>query len=226
MLRSCHPPVAVRITIVGLCAEVKNAVKGPFSEARAALVKYKVKVGASETKCRKHIVSLSSAKQQVSGEAVKVLRAALAKHAKAKELTADALFKELSGDGGAVTAASVRQFIEAIPDHGVKAAQLDLGIAKFAAGLTRLTLLDLRQEYQRCVKDVAMTTTYEVKDSKTLRKLLVGELVEVLEHKDSERRATGFGGWVRRRPWDWRAWGISVGGGCLRSAGIGVSLFS
>jgi len=169
-----------------LMETVKNAVKGPFSEARAQLVKHKVKVGNLDTKCKKQQTALASTRKEVSGEALKALRGVLAKHARAKRVSADDLFKELAGPDGTVIASSARKFIEAIPEHGLKAAQFDLGIDRLAAGLTKLTLMDMLQEYQVCIKDVSMTTVYEVKDSKAVRKLVVGEIVEVLEHKDDE----------------------------------------
>jgi len=47
--------------------------------------------------------------------------------------------------------------------------------------VTKLGLSGLLQEFYRVVKEIAITSAFNVKDSKTLRKLEVGELVEVLE---------------------------------------------
>merc|ERR1719491_94299 len=44
----------------------------------------------------------------------------------------------------------------------------------------------MTQCYYKCAKDVALTTSFDVKESKTTRKLLVGELIEVLESKKGD----------------------------------------
>jgi len=165
---------------------VKNATKGPFSEARTTLVKVKVKVGSLDSKCKKQIVALNSARKQVTSDAEVALKDALRQHVVSKAMNPDELFKQLSNNGQAVSAESLRSFIQAIPDSGLKPSQFDLGIERLAAGLTKLTLLDMLQEFQRCVKDIAITTAYELKESKTIRKLLVGELVEVLEARKED----------------------------------------
>mmetsp|Transcript_35599 Transcript_35599/g.94158 ORF Transcript_35599/g.94158 Transcript_35599/m.94158 type:complete len:1976 (+) Transcript_35599:140-6067(+) len=165
---------------------IKNATKGPFSEARTTLVKVKVKVGSLDSKCKKQVLALASARKQVTSDAEIALKDALRKHVVSKAMKPDELFKELAQEGQAVSAQRLRSFIEAIPDSGLKSCQFDLGIERLALGLTKLTLLDMLQEYQRCVKDIAITTAYEVKESKTIRKLLIGELVEVLEARKED----------------------------------------
>ena len=47
--------------------------------------------------------------------------------------------------------------------------------------MSKLAVLELAQEFRRCVKEVALTTALEVKDGKTVRKLQKGEVLEVLE---------------------------------------------
>ncbi|CAJ1332756.1 unnamed protein product [Effrenium voratum] len=100
---------------------------------------------------------------------------------KVKGLTADALFKQLSNGEPEVKQANLRAFVEKIPDSPVKASQLDLALDKFASGMSKLNVLEMVQEFKRCVKEVALTNTLEVKDGKTVRKLGLGEVLEVLE---------------------------------------------
>jgi len=68
-----------------------------------------------------------------------------------------------------------------MPDANLKANQLDLGLTQYSDGLSKLALLGLTQQFFRCLKDIAITTAFEVKESKTLRKLVKEEIVEVLE---------------------------------------------
>jgi len=76
---------------------------------------------------------------------------------------------------------SLKEFVEKIPDSGLKSSQLELGLDHYEAGVTKLSLCGMLQNFLKCVKEIALTTTLEVKDSKTLRKLEVGELVQILE---------------------------------------------
>jgi len=59
--------------------------------------------------------------------------------------------------------------------------QLDLGLECYQSGVSKMGLQGLLQDYYRVVKEIAITTAFNVKDSKTQRKLDVGELVEILE---------------------------------------------
>jgi len=61
----------------------------------------------------------------------------------------------------------------------------------FEANLTRFALLDLVEEYRKCIKEVAVTPALEVKASTATRKLELDEMVEVLGQMEQEE-ATGL----------------------------------
>jgi len=161
--------------------EIKAATEGPLKDARATLIKLKVRVGALESKCKAQQLGLQRARKQVASDAHEAVTRALQLFVRKAGKRPDEVFTELSQGGQEVPVDELRKFVGGIPDHGLKAAQLELGLERYAGGVTRLTLLELLQEFKRCVKDIAITTAFEVKDSKTLRKLAVGELIEVLE---------------------------------------------
>jgi len=54
-------------------------------------------------------------------------------------------------------------------------------LQRFAPGITSLSLRAMLQEYQTCVKDSHLTESFIVADSKTLRKIRVGEVIELIE---------------------------------------------
>lgn len=155
--------------------------KGPMSEARNSLVKLKVKVGAMENRCKKLSQQLRSARADLSLQAEEALLKTLRIFARNEGLKADELFKKLSKGESAIKPEHLRELVERIPDAQLKAPQLDLALDRFSAGLSKLAVLELAQEFQKCVKEVALTTSLEVKDGKTVRKLLKGEVLEVLE---------------------------------------------
>jgi len=171
--------------------EIKANTKGPFSEARSVLVKLKVRLGSFESRCTKQIAALKTARKQVEGDAHEAITSALRKHVQKTGLTPDALFKQLSNGGTDIQVQQLRSFLEKLPNANLKSNQLDLGLEKYKAGVSKLRLLGILQEYLRCVKDIAVTTAFEVKESKTLRKIAVAELVEVLEAPRMEA-ATGL----------------------------------
>ena len=155
--------------------------KGPLSEARNSLVKLKVKVGALENKCKKLLQGLKAARAEMSVQAEEALLNTLRLHARKEGLNADDLFKQLSKGEAEIKQDNLKEFLQRIPELQLQAPQLDLALDRFSAGLTKLAVLELAQEFQKCVKEVALTTALEVKDGKTVRKLLKGEVLEVLE---------------------------------------------
>merc|ERR1719215_1618275 len=108
--------------------KIKNcSSKGPFAEARSSLIKIKVKVGAIEQKCKKQIASLRAAHKAVAVEAQKAVMSALQAHAQEKKLTVDALFSQLCKGGQTIPKNSLKEFVEKIPNSGLKSSQLELG---------------------------------------------------------------------------------------------------
>jgi len=171
----------VRAKIKEHMDNTKNASKGPLSEVRSLLVKHKTKVGALDAKCKKQIVALRGARRKAAADAHDAVVAALRAHFLSAGLNAEELFTKLSEGKAEISAAALRSFVESIPEVGLKAHRLDLGLERYAGGIARLTFSELLQEYQRCVKEIAITTSFKVKESKTVRKLAVGEVVQVLE---------------------------------------------
>jgi len=106
---------------------------------------------------------------------------ALQAHTQKQQITVDALFEQLCKSGQTIPVKSLREYVQKIPDSGVKSSQLELGLDRYEAGITKLSLCGMLQSFLKCVKEIALTTTLEVKDSKTLRKLEVAEIVQILE---------------------------------------------
>jgi hypothetical protein len=159
----------------------KNNQKGPYLEVRSTLIKHKGKAGLLAQKCQKQLAALKSMSQEIVQLAKQALIKALKTHVQSQTIHADDLFRELSAGQQCIAQSALREYIQKIPNSGLSPAQLDLGMSAYEVGMTKLGLCGLLQEYFRVVKDIAITTAFNVKDSKTLRKLEVGELVEVLE---------------------------------------------
>lgn len=167
---------AIRSTLDAL----KGSTTKASGEARNLVLKHKVKVGGIDTACRKQLLSLRNVRLEVAEVAHQAVVAAVRKHAEENSLGPDAFFKELSKGEKIVAAADFRTFLEGLASD-VTSPQLDLALERYSAGVTRFAVCGMLQEYKRVVKDIAVTSASAVKDGKSLRKILIGEIVEVLE---------------------------------------------
>eukprot|EP00927_Polykrikos_kofoidii_P057619 TRINITY_DN5177_c0_g1_i2.p1 TRINITY_DN5177_c0_g1~~TRINITY_DN5177_c0_g1_i2.p1 ORF type:complete len:2015 (-),score=503.12 TRINITY_DN5177_c0_g1_i2:85-6093(-) len=165
---------------------IKGSVKGPLGELRAALVKQKVAASTMDSRCRKQSIALRNARKQVANEAHAAVVGALRVYAQNTGATAEALWQELSKGAEEISADCLRSFLEQSPDAKFKVGQLDVGLERYAAGITKLSLLEMLQEYLKCVKDIAVTTSFEVKEGKTVRKLAADEIVEVVKPAEND----------------------------------------
>jgi len=170
-----------QMSLKGHLDEVKNSTKGPFSEARSTLVKMKVRIGSFESKCLRQQAALRTARNQVEISSHGAVLAALQAHAKATAVVPEVLFKKLSQGALDIPLTEIRSYVEKIPDSGLKASQIQMGLLRYANGLSKMCLLGMLQEFMHCVKEISMTDVFEVKDCKTVRKLATGEVIEVLE---------------------------------------------
>merc|ERR1712232_1504063 len=127
---------------------LRGNVKGPYAEARSTLVKLKVKVGGSEQRCKKQIAALKAAHKQVATEVHAVVSSLLGRHVQSKELKADALFKELSKGGVAISSASLCKFVKDLPD--AKPNLVDIALERYSSGISELSFLAMAQDFYKC----------------------------------------------------------------------------
>lgn len=195
--------------MVGQLEELKTATKGPFLEARSSVNKLKVRVQSLASRCKKHNTALSLRFQQIEEKAHGEVIAAIRTHVKEKQLTADALFASLGGSESFLGCEAFRVFVGKL-GSSLAPCQLDFALQRYSAGVTKMAILTLLQRYLRCVAEIAITSTFDVKEGKTLRKILLGELAEVVgEEKIDEETglarcsiralSDGTDGWVSLR---------------------------
>eukprot|EP00927_Polykrikos_kofoidii_P084335 TRINITY_DN8855_c0_g2_i1.p1 TRINITY_DN8855_c0_g2~~TRINITY_DN8855_c0_g2_i1.p1 ORF type:complete len:1963 (+),score=523.65 TRINITY_DN8855_c0_g2_i1:91-5979(+) len=162
--------------------EFKMTAKVHLSEVRSVINKLRVRVSSLETKCKKQMVALTEARKKVEGDAYEAVAAVLRGISKANNLTTEALFNQLSVGREEISVESLKTFLSASSDSTLKDSQVNLGLNRFSScGVSRLALSAMRQDFLKCVKDIAITDSLDVKDSKTIRKVSVGEIIEVLD---------------------------------------------
>jgi hypothetical protein len=110
---------------------------------------------------------------------------------KAGGLTADSFFDKLRSDNDpphscTVSTAALRDFLKGSLDEE----ELKAGLAGFDETLSRLSVHGLVQQYRKCVKEVALTPSAEVKGT-PIRKIDPDEIIEVFG-KPAKEEGTGL----------------------------------
>jgi len=160
---------------------IKKSSKGPLADVRTVLVKLRVKLDNFEAKCKKQLDALRAAHAEIATAAHEMVVGALRAHMQKTGSARDALFKQLSGDAQEVPLKRFTDFLKTLDELNVHGDHLEMGLQRYAAGISKVCFLQMLQDYWKCVREIAMTNTSEVKDSKTLRKIDPDEVVEVLE---------------------------------------------
>jgi len=161
----------------------------PFAEARATLSNLLGQVADHEAKCSQVVTAIQVQRKQLAGDARTAVAGALRAAAQKENLGLEALFDKLRKSSATISTEELRGFV----GPGLKAGELELGLERYAqSGLTKLGLMMIIQDYMKCVKEIAITEEFEVKAGKTLRKLAIGELVEVVEQGKVEESTSMF----------------------------------
>lgn len=170
--------------------EIRNASKGPLFDARRMMFRLKVKLAPLPNNCKKHLKTIQEKKLMMMEDVQRMVADLLREHALKNSLSAEALYEQLrkvdaeapvNGDAehleATISSKALRSFLQSKKE--MSAAELDMALQGFEAGISRFAFLDLVEEYRKCVKEVAVTATSEVKSS-TTRKLEIDEVVQVL----------------------------------------------
>lgn len=170
----------------------KAASEGPLLEAKSKLIKLKMKVAPVTTKCRNSAEIVSTASKSAKAAANAALLDALQVHLQVKKLSADTFFEEL-GPVEVADDANQPELGPRIPVtklekvasglKGLSSKTLSFALQRFVdKGVPKSWICTGLTEYRVCVKEIAVTNTQDVaKGSRTLRKLKVGEILEILE---------------------------------------------
>lgn len=161
-------------------AEIRNASTGPFADARRMMFRLKVKLSPMESSCKKHLAAAKAAKEELLSSAHRLLIRALRSRLRSG---GQQVVEELCGLSGEAQAAALRKLLAsaASPDAAPEVSPLlEVGLKKYEGNLTRLDILEAAEEYRRCSREIALSSAFEVKSSKTVRLLELGEIVQIL----------------------------------------------
>lgn len=191
-------------------AKVEAAKAGPWFEARQEMVDMLKQLDTIEKKAAGLVENVRTACETIAANILSrvstALRASMAKSRK----TSEALYTELAGDsGGLITDAALENYLGGLADITLSKEQKELLLSQVsvAGGVTRRGFFQMLERYFKCVKEIALTSQFDIKDSTTKRKLEVGDDVLVLEGPTTDdlvgltrirakAMSDGFEGWV------------------------------
>jgi len=169
-------------------ARVAKAVRGPWLDAKQEMAKLQKQVDVIEKKAKALTERSQRAFDWLVESTVGQASAAMRKDIKAKEKSIEALYVELAkGKGGLIAEPSFNKYLHSLPGIRFTAEQMQLLFQKgTAGGLSRRVFSGMVERYFRCVKEIAITSDFDIKNSSTLRKLETEEFVEVMEGPQSD----------------------------------------
>lgn len=151
-------------------------------EARVDLTKLGSRVGMSEKKIRNATEAVRAAHSQVVKAAVEKARVALRGAARQLGKTSDELFDQASDSKAELSEAQFSKFVKTLKGHELTPEHVSLVYKEFGLhGLRKPGFAKVLQEFQKCAKSVAITDSFDIESGKTVRKLMPGEVFEVME---------------------------------------------
>mmetsp|Transcript_35079 Transcript_35079/g.100743 ORF Transcript_35079/g.100743 Transcript_35079/m.100743 type:complete len:1846 (+) Transcript_35079:263-5800(+) len=174
---------AVKACLTSHQGTVARAPRGPLHEAKQAVAKVMVKVDATEKKSVALQVGVKAACNKICTAAAAKAAAAFREEVQRRDISMDELFLQIAKPSTEqISEEAFCKKLKELPDLGLSAEQALLLTRHIeAGGVGRRSFLRLLQQYYACVKQIAVTSDFEISKSKTKRMLEVDEVVEILE---------------------------------------------
>jgi len=166
--------------------KVTKAEKGPWAEAAAEMKKSKVELDGMEKKAESVTESVATVCKTLISDKTGQVSSAVRKSVQANKSSIEAVYKELAGgDVDSIPEAKFATYLDSLTEVKMSKEQKQLFMSQFGSGgVTRRSFFEILERYSVCVKGVAMTPDFDIKDIGSLtsvRKLELGEYVEVLD---------------------------------------------
>jgi len=162
---------------------VARAPRGPLYEAKQAVAKVVVKVDATDKRGNALLGAVKVASTKIATAGLVRVASVFRAEAQRRGTSLEAVFEELAGKGAEkISEEAFCKHLRETPDLSFTAEQALLLFRHVeAGGISRRSFLRAFQKYYACVKQIAVTSDFEISKSKTHRMLEVDEVIEVLE---------------------------------------------
>mmetsp|Transcript_141276 Transcript_141276/g.439060 ORF Transcript_141276/g.439060 Transcript_141276/m.439060 type:complete len:1297 (+) Transcript_141276:2158-6048(+) len=166
---------------------VAKAAKGPWFEAKQEMAKQKQRLDVFEKKGKALTEQVKSTCDKLTEAKAGQVSIALRGFMQGKSLTNEALFEDLAKGKERIAEAAFAKKLDGMKGLSLSQEQKQMLFEKCGVdGITRRSFFAMVERYFRCVKEIAITSEFDIKASNTIRKLEPEEFVEVLDGPQSD----------------------------------------
>jgi len=167
-----------------IATRLASAVKGsgaPLNEAKRELVKLQGKADAVQKRVIAALDEVKAACENIATSRSAQIAAATREDLQKRSSTVEELFVYVSGGQERISEAAFCKYVDALCPALPQEHKKLLFRHVEAEGISLPSFVNLVLKYFKCVKDIAITTEFDIGESKILRKVEKDEVIEVLE---------------------------------------------
>lgn len=170
-------------TLKAHVAKVVKASKGPWAEAGEEMKKFQLSLRGMQKKVDTTKESIQSACELVADAKIGQVSSALRTAVQTRKVTIEKLYQEIAGGNEEqIAEEKFMTYISKVEGFSATEEQKQLMLEKLGSGgVRRRSFFQMIERYCICVKDIAITVDFDIKSSETVRKMEIGEIVEVLD---------------------------------------------
>jgi len=167
--------------------KVGKAVKGPWFEARQDMKKLKQRVLAAEKRCTEITQGTQEACETLAEAKIGQVASAIRASLQSRGVSTEDLLSEIASGKESISVQDFGKYLDRLEGLSLTPAHRRLVFKDTSeAGFTRRAFFEMIERYYKCVKEIAITSEFEIKSSVSVRKLEAGEVVEVVEGPRSD----------------------------------------
>lgn len=169
-------------------AKVAKATKGPWFDAKLEMKKLNGRVTICTRKVNEKRSAVQQAIETLTEAKLGLVAGALRSDLHKKQSTTEALFASLADKQERISEAVFFKHLDSVPGLTIsKQHRPLLFLGQNAGGFSRRAFFEMVERFYKCVKEIAITEEFDIKSSNNVRKLEVGEHVEVIEGPRSDK---------------------------------------
>jgi len=169
--------------------KVINQPRGPWAEAKKELMSFIAKADGAEKGAPLLVKGTRDLCTKLAKQRRVAVRDALRADAQARGVTPEAMFEELAKGNHRIAAEAFAAHLASLSGLEMKEQHASLVCEDIQqGGITRRIFVSLFQRYFKVMKEIAVTDTFELTNSKTLRKADANEVVQMLEGPKTDEK--------------------------------------
>eukprot|EP00929_Paragymnodinium_shiwhaense_P092567 TRINITY_DN5251_c0_g1_i1.p1 TRINITY_DN5251_c0_g1~~TRINITY_DN5251_c0_g1_i1.p1 ORF type:complete len:2225 (-),score=881.17 TRINITY_DN5251_c0_g1_i1:74-6748(-) len=188
---------ALRAAIEEKMTSVSKAAKGPLHKAKTTLEQLRTEASNIDKGSDKQLKTAREACARLGEGLLSTAVDALRAHLRSAGTSAEACFDELAEQPADATensqprlpVAKLSKRMQEVPDLKLTVDEVKLACARLEAlggTVSRVQFLQKLQVYYKCVRPITLTNTLDIKTSKALRQVQVGEVLEEVDGATGE----------------------------------------